>query len=140
VSEAPADRPRRRLFDQVTGAPTLIGAGTRFEGRLEVSGPMSLGGVIVGDGVIDGALSISQGGEWQGNISAHSAVVAGRVTGDLIIDSKLEIGKSAVIHGRVQARVIAIADGALVDGEMIVTGDAPVVHFTEKREPERAGS
>lgn len=139
MAQAPADRPRRRLFDQVTGAPTLIGAGTRFEGRLEVSGPMSLGGTIVGDGVINGALSIAQGGDWHGNVSAHSAVIAGRVSGDLIIDSKLEIGKSAVIQGRVQARVIAIADGALVDGEMVVTGDGPVVHFTEKRDPERAG-
>jgi cytoskeletal protein CcmA (bactofilin family) len=137
VSETPADRPRRRLFDQVSGAPTLIGSGSRFEGRLEVSGPMALGGIVVGDGVINGALSIAEGGDWRGNVSAQSAEITGRVTGDLTIDSKLEIGKTAVIHGRVQARIIAIADGALVDGEMIVTGDAPVVHFTEKRDPAR---
>jgi cytoskeletal protein CcmA (bactofilin family) len=139
VSETPADRPRRRLFDQVSGAPTLIGSGTRFEGRLEVSGPMSLSGTIIGDGVISGALSIAQGGDWRGNVSAQSAVITGRVTGDLLVEAKLEIGKTAVMHGRVQARIIAIADGALVDGEMLVTGDAPIVHFTEKREPSDAG-
>jgi len=133
VSDAPAERPRRRLFDQVAGAPTLIGAGTRFEGRLEVSGPMSLGGSVVGDAKIDGALSIAKDGQWRGNVTARSAVIAGTLHGDLTIETKLEIGRTAVIRGRVTARVIAIADGAVVDGEMIVTGDAPVVHFAEKR-------
>ena len=135
--DAPAERPRRRLFDQVSGAPTLIGAGSQFEGRLEVSGPMSLGGTIIGDATINGALSIAKDGQWRGNVSAHSAIIAGTLSGDLSIETKLEIGRTAVIRGRVSARVIAIADGAVVDGEMIVTGDAPVVRFSEKREAVR---
>jgi len=139
VSDAPAERPRRRLFDQVSGAPTLIGAGTRFEGRLEVNGPMSLGGSVVGDGMIGGALAIAKDGHWRGNVSARSAVIAGTVTGDMTIEAMLEIGKTAVIRGRVTARVIAIADGAVVEGEMTVTGDAPVVHFEEKRAPGATG-
>ncbi len=139
VSDASADRPRRRIFDQVSGAPTLVGAGSEFEGQLRVKGPMSLGGSIVGDGAIDGMLSVAREGHWHGNVSARSAIVAGRITGDLTIDGKLEIGKHAVIRGRVQARIIAIADGAVVDGEMKVTGDEPVVRFEEKRAA-RAGS
>jgi len=130
VPETTADRPRRRLFDQVSGAPTLIGAGSEFEGELRVNGPMSLGGTIVGNGMIDGALSIAREG---------SAVVAGKITGDVTIEAKLEIGKSAVIRGNVRARVIAIADGAVVDGQMAVTGDEPVLRFEEKR-GERAGA
>ena len=133
MTDATSEPPRRRLFDQVDGAPTLVGAGSRFEGQLQVNGPMSLGGTIIGDGAIDGALSIARDGHWHGNVSARSAVVAGRITGDVTIDAKLEIGKTAVIHGAVRARVIAIADGAIVDGEMTVTGGQPVVHFAEKR-------
>ena len=139
MSDATADRPRRRLFDQVSGTPTLVGAGSMFEGRLEVSGPMALGGTVVGDGAINGALSISRDGHWHGNVSARSAVVTGRITGDVTVDAKLEIGKTAVIRGRVRAQVIAIADGAVVDGEMTVTGNQPVVRFEEKRAA-RAGS
>jgi len=139
VSDATADRPRRRIFDQVSGAPTLVGVGSTFEGELKVSGPMSLGGSVVGNGTIEGALSVAREGHWRGNVAARSAIVAGRITGDLTIDGKLEIGKTAVIRGRVQARIIAIADGAVVDGEMKVTGDQPVVRFEEKRAA-RAGS
>ena len=138
MPETTPDRPRRRLFDQVSGTPTLIGAGSAFDGDLRVSGPMSLGGTIIGNGAIDGALLIAKDGHWRGNVTARSAVIGGRITGDVTIDAKLEIGKTAVIHGSVRARVIAIADGAIVDGQMTVTGDQPVLRFEEKRDT-RAG-
>jgi cytoskeletal protein CcmA (bactofilin family) len=133
VSDSLAERPRRRLFDQVSGAPTLVGAGGRFEGRLEVDGPMSLGGTIIGDGQVRGVLSIAEGAHWQGNVQAESAIVSGRVSGDLTVAGRLEIGKSAVIRGAVRADVIAIADGASVDGEITVTGGQPVGRFIERR-------
>jgi cytoskeletal protein CcmA (bactofilin family) len=139
VSDPVADRPRRRMFDHVAGAPTLVGAGGRFEGRLDVNGPMSLGGTIVGDGEVRGALSIAEGAHWHGNVQAESAIVSGRVTGDLTVAGKLEIGKSAVIRGAVCADVIAIADGASVDGEMTVTGGKPVGRFVERRAGRPAG-
>jgi len=33
----------------------------------------------------------------------------------------------------VRARTLAIANGALVDGDLAVTGEAPVTRFDEKR-------
>ncbi|HUO79916.1 MAG TPA: polymer-forming cytoskeletal protein [Steroidobacteraceae bacterium] len=135
MADPAQDAPRRRFFDLRAGAPTLIGIGSRFEGTLEVQGPMSLGGTIVGHGRVAGPVSIAQDAHWQGNVHAHSAVVAGRVTGDMTIETKLEISKSAVIRGRVRAHVVAIADGAIVEGEISVTGSQPIIHFEEKRAP-----
>jgi cytoskeletal protein CcmA (bactofilin family) len=43
------------------------------------------------------------------------------------------VGFSAVIKGRVRARSIAIARGAIIEGEMQVTGSAAPIHFLEKR-------
>lgn len=125
--------PRRRLFDRVSGAPTLLGAGSRFEGRLEAQGPVVLAGVLVGDGEIRGALSVAVGAHWHGDVHAHAAVIAGRVTGNISVDDKLEIGKGAVIRGNVRAKSLAIAHGAVVDGELQVAGEQPVVRFEEKR-------
>ena len=57
------------------------------------------------------------------------------VSGDcLVIADKLEIGCTAVIRGNVTARSIAIAQGAIVEGDIAVTSGAPIVHFQEKRE------
>ena len=129
------DPPRRRLLDRITGSPTLIGAGARFEGDIETSGPLALNGTVVGDGVVHGALAIASGAHWQGSVRAATAVVAGAVTGDLMVEGKLEIGKTAVIRGNVHARTVAIANGALIDGGLTVTGEAPLVRFEEKRAP-----
>jgi cytoskeletal protein CcmA (bactofilin family) len=38
-----------------------------------------------------------------------------------------------VIRGRVSARTIAIARGAIVDGEIEVTSGEPIVEFEERR-------
>ena len=46
----------------------------------------------------------------------------------------MEIGHTAVIRGRVSARIVAIAKGAIVDGEIEVTSGDPVIEFEEKRE------
>ena len=140
MSDPTAGAPRRRFFDQRAGAPTLIGIGSRFEGNLEVQGPMSLGGTIVGNGNVAGLVSIAQDAHWQGNVRAHSAIVAGRVTGDLTIETKLEIGKTALIRGAVRAHVLAIADGAIVEGEIAVTGSKPILRFEEKRAPRTDGN
>jgi cytoskeletal protein CcmA (bactofilin family) len=38
-----------------------------------------------------------------------------------------------VIRGRVSARSIAMARGATIDGDVIVTSGEPIVQFEEKR-------
>jgi cytoskeletal protein CcmA (bactofilin family) len=124
---------RRRLVDRAVGAPTLVGAGTRFEGRLVAQGAVAVAGEIVGDGEVRGTLSIAAGAHWHGDVHAQAAVVAGRVTGNISVDEKLEIGKGAVIRGNVRAKQLAIANGAMLDGELQVTGTEPVVRFEEKR-------
>ena len=61
-------------------------------------------------------------------------IIAGKIDGGLTVEDKLEIGYTAVIHGKVSARTIAIAKGAIVDGEIEVTSGTPVIEFEEKRD------
>jgi hypothetical protein len=78
--------------------------------------------------------NLSATGSWHGFIQAQQAIVAGKITGGLAVKDKLEIGYTAVIRGKVSARTIAIAKGAIVDGDIEVTSGAPVLQFEEKRE------
>ncbi len=86
-----------------------------------------------GDGNVRGELSIGPDAEWIGEVHAVSAVVAGRVTGAISVSARIEIAATAVIRGRVSARSIAMARGATVDGEVVVTSGEPIVRFDEKR-------
>jgi cytoskeletal protein CcmA (bactofilin family) len=128
-----SDLPRRRLSDRASGSPTLIGAGSRFTGNFTCEGDLVVGGLIQGDGAVHGAFTLSEGGRWEGNVHATHAVVAGEIQGSITTAEKLEIRKSARIQGSVKAKTIAIAEGGVIDGEMAITSDAPVVRYEEKR-------
>ena len=126
--------PKRRFLDPVSPTPTVISAGTVLMGNLRGKGQFVVSGEVHGDAELEGAFHLSVSGRWYGNIQAQQATVAGKIDGALSVEDKLEIGYSAVIRGKVSARTIAIAKGAIVDGEIVVTSDAAIVSFEEKRE------
>lgn len=128
-----SDTPRRRLLDRVSGPPSLLSAGSRVVGDIETNGALMISGEVMGDGRIGGELSIGAGAHWQGELLARSAVIAGRVTGTITVSEKIEIAATAVIQGRVSARMIAMARGATIDGEVTVTGSEPIVEFEDRR-------
>lgn len=129
-----SDSPRRRHADRVSASPTFVGSGSKFTGNLECEGDLVIGGYVNGEGVVRGSLTLSEGGHWEGKIQATNAVIAGEVTGTVAISEKLEIRKTARIRGVVQARSIAVAQGAVIDGDMAVTSGAPIVSYEEKRQ------
>jgi cytoskeletal protein CcmA (bactofilin family) len=131
-----SDKPRRRLLDRMTAAPSLLAAGTRLVGDIETPGPLIVSGHIRGDGRIDGELSIGAEAHWQGEVLARSAVIAGRISGSITVSDKIEIAATARIVGRVTARVIAMARGATIDGDITVTGSEPLLQFEERRGPQ----
>jgi len=130
-----SDQTRRFLQRtvQASTTATLIAADSVFVGNLHGRGQFVVFGEVRGDGEIGGALNIAAKGVWHGNIRAQQAIVAGTILGGLTVDGKLEIGCTAVIRGSVSARTIAIATGAIVDGDLRVTSGAPIVRFDEKR-------
>ena len=128
-----ADLPKRRLLDQFGASPTFTAEGCRMQGDLETRGALVLSGTLEGDGRVGGALSISVGARWRGNVSAKAGVIAGEVIGNVTIEDKLEVGATAVIRGSIAAKTLAIANGAVIEGDIVVTGTQPVVKFEEKR-------
>ncbi len=127
---------KRRLLDQIGESPTFVAPGSRLTGDLETDGPLVVCGAVRGDGRIAGALSMAAGSEWQGEIHARAAVIAGRITGKLVVEEKLEVGASAVIRADVVARTVAIARGAVIEGAVTVTSGEPVTRFEERRHGE----
>jgi cytoskeletal protein CcmA (bactofilin family) len=125
---------KRRFFEGNSATPTFIGAESVFVGNIRGTGHFVVYGEVHGDGDLQGGLILSVTAGWYGFISAHQAVVAGKITGGLNVRDKLEIGYTAVIRGKVSAQSIAIAKGAIVDGEIEVTSGEPVLVFEEKRD------
>jgi cytoskeletal protein CcmA (bactofilin family) len=125
--------PKRRFFDLHSAAPTVIGAGSVIVGDVHGEGEYVISGEVHGDGELGGGLNLAATGVWNGHIRALQAIIAGKITGGLAVKGKLEIGYTAVIRGSVSARTIAIAKGAIVDGDIVVTSGMPMQEFEEKR-------
>ena len=127
------DTPRRRLADHVSSSPTFIGAGSALTGNLECGGDLVVAGSVNGDSTVRGSFTLSEGAQWEGRISAANAVISGELEGTLVVAEKLEIRATARLRGAVSARSIAVARGAVIEGDMAVTSGQPVVHYEEKR-------
>jgi cytoskeletal protein CcmA (bactofilin family) len=128
-----SDLQKRRLIDSIGDSPTFVAEGVRLSGDLETPGPLVVCGVIRGDGRVGGTLHMAVTAQWEGEIHAQAAVVAGRITGRLVVENKLEIGSTAVIRADIVAKSIAVARGAVIDGAVTVTSGQAVVEFEEKR-------
>jgi cytoskeletal protein CcmA (bactofilin family) len=134
-----SEAPRRRLLDEIGKSPTFVADGCVLTGDLETHGPLVVCGSVRGDGNIGGALRMSAQSSWTGEVRAQHGIIAGTVTGRLVIAEKLEIGATAVIRADVVARSIAVAKGAVIEGQVTITSGEPVVEFEEKRTVRRAG-
>lgn len=128
-----SEEPKRRLADRLGMSPTVISESTTVVGDVETRGPLMVSGHVRGNGKVGGTLSVSKSADWVGDITARQAVLAGKVTGRIHIEDKLEISASAVITGEIVAKVLAIANGARIEGEVTVTSGKAIVTFDEKR-------
>jgi cytoskeletal protein CcmA (bactofilin family) len=124
---------KRRLLDQIGASPTFVAEGSRVTGDVETAGPLVVCGSIRGDGRVGGALHMAATAQWEGEVHARAAVIAGKISGRLVVEEKLEVGATAVIRADIVARSIAIAKGAVIDGTVTVTSGQPVVQFEENR-------
>ena len=123
----------RRTLDKVGGISTIIGTESTFVGVLRGNDNVVVLGRVEGECDLNGTLLLEEPGCFEGNIVAENVIIAGEVRGNVMARAKLEIASSARITGDVSGEVIAIAEGASIDGQMRTASSEPVKQFTEKR-------
>jgi cytoskeletal protein CcmA (bactofilin family) len=126
---------RRRIQDSAAGPTTFIAPSARIIGTIIGQGAYVFCGTVEGDCDIDGPLTLADGGHWKGTMKATDIVVAGVVEGDVIARQRVEISGTARVSGSLSGNSIAVAEGAVIEGEIRVTSGEPPVTFQEKRQP-----
>lgn len=126
-------RRKRRIFDSAPGPATYITATTQISGHITGAGPYIFAGNVEGDCDIDGPATLAAGGTWKGTMRATDLIIAGEVDGDVIAADRVEVSGTARITGSLAGNSIAVAEGAIIDGEIKVTSEANAKRFEEKR-------
>ena len=124
---------KRRLSDATTGPATYIAEGARVTGSLSGAGAYVICGQVDGDCDIAGPVTLSHQGRWHGTLCADNVVIAGTVQGDVIARERVEIAETARVTGSISGHSIAVAEGAIIEGELKVTSGGAAVRFKEKR-------
>lgn len=122
---------RRRSLDTLERLPTIVGRGAVHVGNLDGQEDYVVHGHVQGDSDIAGALLIGPDCRWVGNVIADTVVVKGRVEGNVHARFKLELRPSARVQGNLSSPIIAIAEGAVVQGQ--VSPDSVVTRFVDRR-------
>jgi cytoskeletal protein CcmA (bactofilin family) len=62
-------------------------------------------------------------------------VVGGSVEGDVVAREKMEVVATARVSGSLRGKSIAVAVGAIIQGDIKVASGEPPIKFHEKRQP-----
>lgn len=122
---------RRRSLDTLERLPTIVGREAVHVGNLDGQDNYVVHGQVRGDSDIAGALLIGPDCRWLGNVTADTVVVKGQVQGNVQARFKLELRPSARVSGNLSSPIIAIAEGAVVQGQ--ISPDSVVTRFVDRR-------
>jgi len=95
-------------------AQTFLDKGTRFEGRILVTGVVRLDGYFKGDGQAQGTLVIGESGEVEAELDVDKLVVHGLFSGNVFAKERVEVGPTGRVQGSVTTPVLQVQDGAQI--------------------------
>ncbi len=102
---------------------TLIGQHTHLKGDIEFSGGIRIDGKITGTinaiNDIDSVLTLSELGAIEGEVRVPNMIINGQINGDIYAMGHIELADKAKITGNVFYRLIEMAVGAEVNGQLI---------------------
>jgi cytoskeletal protein CcmA (bactofilin family) len=97
---------------------TVVSAGSTFRGDLVSSDPVEVHGTVEGDCQVSARFTVAEGARIFGNIDAATLVVSGEVVAGMLTAERIEIRPTAHVSATLRARVVAIAEGAVFEGDV----------------------
>lgn len=107
--------------DEIT---TILGKGSKFEGKLTFEGTVRIDGDFSGEIETDGGLIIGETAEVEAQVRAGRVVVEGQVRGDLSASTDLEVRATARVQGNVMAPSLSVDRGAIIQGQVRMVADS----------------
>jgi cytoskeletal protein CcmA (bactofilin family) len=113
---------------------TVIGKDTEITGDIEFEGGLHLDGRVRGNvsGKSEGSssITISEQGRIEGDVRVDVLILNGAVVGDVYANERVELAAKARVTGTVYYRLLEMAMGAEVNGQLV---------HSEEQEPRMLG-
>jgi len=102
---------------------TVVGAGTKVSGDLNIAGLVRVDGDINGNLETTGRVIIGEKARIHGNVTARAAVIGGIVEGDVFAPDGIQLFSSSVVYGDVITKKISVSEDSLIHGMCIAIKD-----------------
>lgn len=102
-----------------TGNPSknVLNSDVEIKGNLKFSGELTFDGKLEGEITTDGVLNLGDAAVVNGNISANSVIVRGKVTGNIQAKDKIEIKSKTELFGDIRASKLSVEEGVTFVGK-----------------------
>ena len=102
---------------------SIIGDGSSFKGTFIVKGSFQIDGKFEGELTIDGHLVIGPNGRVKtSTIITESITIAGTLIGNIDARREVILIETGRVLGNIEAPKIDVGEGAVIQGEMTITG------------------
>jgi len=95
----------------------VLNSDVEIKGNIKFSGELTFDGKLDGEIHTDGTLQLGESAVINGNISAQSVVLRGKINGNVSAKEKIEIKNKAELFGDIRAIKLAIEEGVTFVGK-----------------------
>jgi len=111
---------------------TIIGTESTFQGTMRSNGSVRIDGKIEGGVSAEGVI-LGERAEVQGDISARTVIIGGKVTGNIHATESLELLTKCQVFGDLHAPQLLIAEGAIFEGSCLMASEkAKIIELNAK--------
>ncbi len=119
AGDLPVSDPSLRSQLDAPGAVTTIGRGVTVRGELSTTAHLLIEGRVEGRIMApDHSVTVGDHGSLESDVFARSITVRGKVEGKLMAFESLKVLRSARVAGHLNARRLAIDEGAVFNGRI----------------------
>lgn len=94
----------------------IIGKGCKVKGKIELDGEVFIDGLVEGELMSSGTLTIGESGQVSAKISGCRIKIFGQVEGDIDCREQLELYTGARVIGDILTRSLVVQDGVFFEG------------------------
>ena len=117
----------------VVGQGTVINGDVGFSGGLHLDG--SIKGKVSGEAETQSTLTVSEQGKVEGDVYVDNLILNGAVVGDVYARERVELATNARVTGTVYYRLLEMAMGAEVNGQLVHKEQDDMPNPGQDREP-----
>ena len=107
-------------------AQTFLDQGTRFEGRILVTGVVRLDGYFKGDGQAQGTLVIGELGVVDAQLEVERLVIHGSFSGTVRARDRVEVGPTGRVDGNIHTPILQVQEGAQLSAQIHMGANAGI--------------